>query len=125
MIVKGDYIDGLKDGKWYYKVGDHQEEGAYKDGLKDGPWVHTYDNGRKNFTGSFVNGEPDGKHKWYYYNGQPKLEGRFNMGLEQGEFIHYNEQGIPITVVKFHDGAEVRIDGERIPPPYSSGEITP
>jgi antitoxin component YwqK of YwqJK toxin-antitoxin module len=118
VIVQGEYIDGLKEGKWFYKVGDHQEEGAYKDGLKDGPWVHIYDNGRKSFTGSFVNGDPDGKHKWYYYNGQIKLEGRYNIGLEQGDFIHYNEQGFPITVVKFRDGAEIRIDGERIPPPY-------
>lgn len=125
VIVQGDYIDGLKDGKWFYKVGDHQEEGAYKEGLKDGSWVYTYDNGKKNFTGSFINGEPDGKHKWYHYNGQLKLEGRYSMGLQQGDFTHYNEQGLPVTVVKYRDGAEIRIDGERIPPPYGPGELTP
>lgn len=125
VIVQGEYIDGRKEGKWYYKVGDHKEEGAYKDGMKDGPWVHTYDNNRKNFTGSFMNGEPDGKHKWYYYNGQPKLEGRFDQGLQQGDFIHYDEDGFPVMVVKFRDGAEVRIDGERIPSPYFPGDTTP
>lgn len=125
VIVQGDYIDGLKDGKWFYKVGDHQEEGVYKDDLKDGEWVYTYDNGKKYFVGSFVNGEPNGKHKWYHPNGQLKLEGRYSLGLEQGDHIHYNEQGIPITVVKFKDGAEIKIDGERIPAPYSMDDITP
>jgi antitoxin component YwqK of YwqJK toxin-antitoxin module len=123
VIVQGDYIDGLKDGEWYYKVGDHKEVGAYKDGMKDGPWLHTYDNGKKNFTGSFVNGDRHGKHKWYYFNGQLKLEGRFSMGVEQGDFVHYNEQGYPVTTIKFRDGAEIKIDGERIPAPYSTDEI--
>lgn len=125
VIVQGDYIDGLKDGKWFYKVGDHQEEGVYKDGLKDGEWIYTYDNGKKYFVGSFLNGEPNGKHKWYHPNGQLKLEGRYSLGLEQGDHIHYNEQGIPITVVKFKDGAEIKIDGERIPAPYTIDGITP
>jgi antitoxin component YwqK of YwqJK toxin-antitoxin module len=123
VIVQGDYIDGLKDGEWYYKVGDHKEVGVYKDGMKDGPWLHTYDNGKKNFTGSFINGDRHGKHKWYYYNGQLKLEGRFSMGVEQGDFVHYNEQGYPVTTIKFRDGAEIKIDGERIPAPYSTDEI--
>lgn len=125
VIVQGDYIDGRKDGKWFYKVGDHQEEGAYKDGLKDGPWVYTYDNGKRNFIGDFVNGDPDGKHKWFYRNGQLKLEGRYSAGLAQGEFVHYNEDGFPIMVVKFKDGVEVKIDGERVPPPFSLDEVTP
>ncbi len=45
--------------------------------------------------------------------------------MEQGEFIHYNEDGFPVMVVKFRDGAEIRIDGERIPAPYFPGEVTP
>jgi len=123
VIVKGNYIDGLKDGEWFYKVGDHQEVGAYKDGLKDGDWVYTYDGGKKYFTGRFVNGEPEGKHKWWWPNGQVKLEGRYRAGLAQGDFIHYNEQGYPVTVVKFKDGAEVQINGERIPAPYFPDEV--
>lgn len=125
IVVQGDYIDGLKDGKWFYKVGDHQEVGNYKDGQKDGDWVYTYDTGKKNFVGAFVNGDPNGKHKWYHANGQLKLEGRYSMGMEQGDFTWYNEQGLPITVVKYKDGAEVKIDRERIPAPYHFEEITP
>jgi antitoxin component YwqK of YwqJK toxin-antitoxin module len=126
VITQGEYIDGRKEGKWIYEVGDHREEGAYKDGLKDGPWVYTYlETGKKYFTGSFINGEPDGKHKWYWPNGQLKLEGRFSMGLQQGDFIHYDEAGNIVLTIKFRDGAEMRIDGEKVPPPYQPGADQP
>ena len=125
VIVQGEYIDGLKDGKWFYKVGDHQEVGRYKDGLKDGEWVHTYENGKRHFVGSFVNGDANGKHKWWYPNGQLRLEGRYHLGAEQGDFTHYSEFGQPVTVVKYKDGVEVKIDGERIPAPYRLEEVTP
>lgn len=125
VITQGEYIDGRKEGKWTYEVGDHREDGEYKDGLKDGPWVHLYDTGKKNFTGSFVGGEPNGKQRWYWPNGQLKLEGRYAMGLQQGDFIHYNEDGIPVMVVRYRDGAEVKIDGEKVPPPFFAGEDRP
>jgi antitoxin component YwqK of YwqJK toxin-antitoxin module len=125
IIVQGEYIDGSKDGKWFYKVGDHQEVGKYTDGLKDGDWVYTYDNGKKNFVGAFVNGELNGKQKWYHANGQLLLEGRYTMGLEQGDFNWYDEDGVLLTTVRFKDGAEVKINGERIPAPYHFEEVTP
>lgn len=125
VIVQGEYIDGRREGKWLYEVGDHREEGSYKDGFKDGPWVYTYVGGKKYFTGEFINGDPNGKHRWYWPNGQLKTEGRFSAGLEQGDFTYYNEQGTPTLVIKFRDGAEVRIDGERVPPPYQAGEYQP
>ena len=125
VITKGEYIDGRREGKWYYEVGDHKEEGSYKDGLKDGPWIYTYGNGKKYFAGTFVNGDANGKHKWYWPNGQLKLEGRFSLGLEQGDYTHYDEAGNITMVVKFRDGAEQRIDGERVPPPYQIGEDQP
>ena len=122
VITQGEYIDGLKEGMWFYEVGDHREEGAYKEGLKDGEWRHTYvEGGKKNFVGSFVNGEPNGKHKWYWPNGQLKYDGRFSMGLEQGDFEFHNEQGIVIMTTKFKNGVEVKINGEKIPPPYEAG----
>ncbi len=125
IITQGEYIDGRKEGKWIYEVGDHKEVGAYKDGVKDGPWVFTYDSGRKYFTGEFVNGEPTGKHKWYWPNGQLRMEGRYVAGLEQGDFTSFSEEGNPVLVVKFRDGVEVRLDGEKIPPPYEAGAEQP
>lgn len=80
---------------------------------------------QKHFLGSFVNGEPDGKQRWWYPNGQLRLEGRYALGAEQGDFTHYDELGHPTMVVKFKDGAEIKIDGERIPAPYRLEEVTP
>ncbi len=125
VLTQGEYIDGLREGKWLYEVGDHKEEGAYKAGLRDGPWVYTYGDGSKYFTGSFVDGEPNGKHKWYWPNGQLRLEGRYALGLEQGDFTYYTETGMIALVIKYRDGAEVRIDGERVPPPFVLGEEQP
>jgi len=121
VITQGEYIDGLRDGKWIYHVGDHREEGAYKDGLKDGQWVHTYEDGRKNFIGSFVNGDPDGKHRWYWPNGNLMEEGRYSMGLRQGDFMTYDQYGNLLMTIKYKDGHEMRIDGEKVPPPYEPG----
>ncbi len=121
VITQGEYIDGLRDGMWTYHVGDHREEGAYKDGLKDGPWVHTYENGKKSFSGSFVNGEPDGKQRWYWPNGNLMEEGRYSMGLRQGDFMTYDQYGNLVMTIKYKDGHEMRIDGEKVPPPYEPG----
>lgn len=78
VIVQGEYIDGRKE-KWYYKVGDHlRKKGITKDGLKDGAWVRIrMTMAARTSSGTFMNGEPDGKHKWWRYNGQLKLEGQF------------------------------------------------
>ncbi|MBK8225742.1 MAG: hypothetical protein IPK70_01035 [Flavobacteriales bacterium] len=122
VITQGEYIDGRREGKWLYEVGDHKEEGGYKDGLKEGPWNYTYGDGKRYFSGSFQNGEPDGKHRWYWPNGRLRMEGRYAGGLAQGEFTHYDDQGNIITVVRYRDGAEIRIDGERVPPPYGPGD---
>ena len=121
VITQGEYIDGLRDGAWTYHVGDHKEEGSYKDGLKDGSWVHTYDNGRKSFVGSFVNGEPEGRHRWYWPNGNLMEEGKYTMGLRQGDWLQYDVNGNLLMTTRYKDGREMRIDGERLPPPYEPG----
>jgi len=121
VITQGEYLDGQKEGKWTYEVGDHKEVGAYKDGSKEGPWIFTYSTGRKYFTGEFLGGEPIGKHKWYWPNGELKIEGRYTAGMEQGDFTHYSEQGDPTLVIKYRDGVEMRIDGEKVPPPHEAG----
>ncbi|MFZ1693790.1 MAG: hypothetical protein WAT74_11375 [Flavobacteriales bacterium] len=125
VITQGEYIDGRREGKWFYEVGDHKEEGTYRDGLKDGLWNYTYGDGKRYFTGAFQNGEPDGKHKWFWPNGRLRMEGKYSGGLAQGEFVHYDEAGNVITVVRYRDGAEIRIDGERVPPPYEPGAFNP
>lgn len=123
VITQGEYIDGQKDGPWLYQVGDHKEVGAYKDGLKDGEWVHTYANGKRNFLGTFVNGDPKGKHRWWWPNGELKQEGRYVGGLLEGDLHHYDEFGNLILTITYRNGAEMKLGEAMLPPPYEAGDI--
>ena len=39
-------LNDLKEGEWFYNVGDHTEKGTYIDGLKTGTWEYIYGNGQ-------------------------------------------------------------------------------
>lgn len=125
VIVKGNYIDGLRDGEWFYHVGGHTEKGAYRDGLRDGQWTGTYDNGKRYFSGAFISGERNGRHRWFWPNGRLKLEGRFSMGLEQGDFNYFDPEGRLRLTIRYKDGKEMRLDNEKLPPPYESVGYAP
>lgn len=44
------------------------------------------------------------------------------MGLEQGDWTWYDLNGNVAMVIRYKDGAEMKIDGERVPPPYRPGD---
>lgn len=115
LIHKGAFIDGYKNGPWFYHVNDHKEEGEYIDGEKTGEWMYTYDNGKKYFAGEYLNGVPIGRHRWYYYGGQVKLEGKHTGGERDGDWKFYNEDGTVQVVVKYKNGEQVKIDGAKLP----------
>lgn len=121
VITQGAYIDGSKDGRWLYQLGDHREEGVYKDGLRDGEWVFTYADGRRAFAGAFVNGEPQGRHRWWWPNGRLQREGRYSGGLAHGDHILYDELGNVRLVIRYRNGAEIKLGEEKVPPPYEPG----
>jgi antitoxin component YwqK of YwqJK toxin-antitoxin module len=116
VITEGDYIDGYKEGKWYYKIGDTEEVGTYKDGEKYGKWVVTYDNGKLNFKGSFVDGRAQGKHKYYHRNGMIKQFGKYKFGNKEGNWKSYDEDGKLTITINYKRGVEVKIDGVKIKP---------
>ncbi len=114
VITEGEYIDGLKDGPWFYEMGDHIEEGNYLDGEKNGKWVYHYTNGKVSFEGNFRDGEPDGKHKIYYDSGKIKREEIYVMGVKSDNWKSYNEIGELTLTVYYKDGKEVKIDGLKL-----------
>lgn len=114
IITKGEYIDGYKEGEWFYKVGDHTEVGSYVADMKTGPWVHTYDNGKSNFKGEFLDGNENGKHKYWFRNGKVMMEGKYTMGLKDGEWKYYNEEGLLIMTAVYDMGVEKKIDGYKL-----------
>lgn len=124
LMTKGQFEEGMETGKWEYDNGDYKEEGNYKNGVKDGLWIGYYDNGngKKAFEGSFVDGNPHGKHIYWYDNGQVKREGEYIMGNEEGTWKHFNEDGTMALVIVYKDGQEIKIDGVKVDQEKSSKE---
>lgn len=114
VVSKGEYIDGKKDGLWYYELGDHREEGNYIEGEKEGEWIYYFPNKKINFRGSYINGDPNGKHIYYYINGKAKREEYYELGFEEGTWRSYDEFG-NLTLTSFWEGGkEVRIDKKKV-----------
>ncbi|PKP22911.1 MAG: hypothetical protein CVU05_01835 [Bacteroidetes bacterium HGW-Bacteroidetes-21] len=114
VVLKGQYIEGEKDGAWYYHSGDHTEEGSYQDGLMEGVWKHYFLNGKLFFEGKFVQGQPDGKHIWYYENGRKKEEGNYVLGSREKKWIKYDAEGLPYLIILFKNDLEYKINGAKI-----------
>ena len=117
VVVKGNYIAGLKEGQWYLKVGDHTETGEYINDLQHGKWIHKYDDGKTAFEGEFINGIPIGKHKYYHPNGIVRLEGKFEMGRKEGDWIRKNEKGIETIRITYKNDIEIKVDGAKYESP--------
>jgi antitoxin component YwqK of YwqJK toxin-antitoxin module len=117
VITKGEYIDGLKEGKWFYKLQDYKEEGNYKSDLRDGMWESYYtDNNKLQYVGKFVEGLPNGKHIRYYHDGKKQEEGFYIMGNKDGNWEYFNPDGTILLVVTFNSNREVKFDGKAVKP---------
>lgn len=114
VVSKGEYIDGKKDGIWFYQMNDHKEEGKYIEGNRNGEWVYTFQNGRTNFKGSYVNGDPDGRHIYYYPNGKIKREEYYELGYEEGVWRSYDEMGNLILTSQWEGGREIKLDKKKV-----------
>lgn len=114
VVSKGDYIDGRKDGPWFYQMNDHKEEGNYVEGRRDGQWVYTYENGKTNFKGSFINGDPNGKHLYYYPSGRLKREEYYELGYEEGTWKSYDQEGNLMLTSQWEGGREVKFDKKKV-----------
>ena len=117
IITKGDYIDGMKEGKWFYEIQDYREEGMYRSDQKDGPWESYFvDNKQVRFAGKFVEGLPDGKHTFYFHDGKIEEEGKYIMGNKDGNWIYYNPDGTPLLTITFKKDKEIKFDGAKVKP---------
>lgn len=114
VLEKGEYADGLREGLWFYNVGDHTEEGNYHQDMEEGLWKYHYENGKLFFEGKFVQSEPDGKHIYYWDNGRSKMEGKYILGSREGNWYFYDYEGELTYTIKFKDDVENRINGKKI-----------
>ena len=129
IVEQGEYVKGLEDGQWFTSSGDYFERGTYRDGLKTGKWstwfVVTKDNKPDsvlNFSGSFIEDNPQGKHIYYWENGKVRDEGSYISGKKDGEWYKYNEDGTLFLIITYIKGIEVKYDGVKVKPPFESGE---
>ena len=114
IIAKGDYINGEKEGKWYYNAGDQVEEGSYITGLREGIWKYYYSDGTLKYSGNYVQGMPDGRHKYYYENKSLKEDQYYKKGSKEKTWKKYDEQGNVILTVSYKEDLEKSINGVKV-----------
>ncbi|MCC7303719.1 MAG: hypothetical protein IT233_13850 [Bacteroidia bacterium] len=122
VITRGDFLEGMKEGKWEYCMGDYKESGEYKGGQMSGEWNAWFiSNKQLKWKVSFVDGNPDGKYKEYTIGGQPLREGKYVMGTKDGDWRYwgYNEETGAleyILTITYKDGKETKWDNFPVKP---------
>ena len=119
LISKGEYSDDLKEGFWYYAIENYKEIGNYRLDFPDSLWKAYYiDENKLRFEGSFLNGEPEGKHTWYYSDGKIQATGKYIAGIKEGNWKYYSQEGDIELIVTYENGIETKWDGVKIIPTY-------
>ena len=115
IINNGNYVDGLRTGDWFLTIGDHEEKGEYIDDDKNGKWKSFYlKTNSIYFEGEYSQGIALKKHTYYYPNGMKKSEGKHVGGERHGDWKFYNKDGTIRLVIRYTNGIETRLDGEKI-----------
>jgi len=113
-ITKGEYFNGIKEGAWFYHVGDYKEVGSFTLGRPNGQWNYFYKNGKIAFSGFFDEGEPKGKHILYHKNGIKKVIGKYIGGEKHGNWKTYNERGEEVETIYYKRGEIYKINGFKV-----------
>lgn len=117
VITKGEFLENEKEGFWMLELTDYKAEGSYKSGKRSGEWKHFYiTNNQIRFTGSFIDGEPDGKQVFYYPNGNVKKTGSYAGGLKDGEWKYYDKSGYLFLTILYENNIEIRFDRVKVVP---------
>lgn len=115
IINRGMYVDGLRTGDWFLTVGDHEDNGEFIDDEKNGVWKSYYTGNKQlYFKGEYSLGAPVGKHEYFYSNGITKAEGKHQAGERHGDWKFYNTDASIELLIKYENGVEVRLNGEKI-----------
>lgn len=111
VLTSGEYSEGLKEGKWFYLLGNYKSIGKYTDDQQDSVWTEYYvDNGKIRYKGNYNQGRPDGKHIWYYPDGKIKVEGEYIMGVMQDKWKYFDTDGNLFLTITYKDDVEVKYD---------------
>lgn len=115
-LIKGEYLNNEKAGKWKYNIGDLIEEGEYIYNVKNGVWKAYFLSGKLKFEGEFNQGEARGKHLFYYENGLIRLSAEYSRGQPDGIWRWYDQMGLETLTIEYKKGEKIKIDGFEIDP---------
>lgn len=122
VILKGEYVDGEREGVWSYNNGDFTEEGSYQEGLQNGLWKGWFSNGKLSYEMTFVQGVADGKFKTYYDNGNVREEGYYSMGSREKNWNKYDMLGTLYLTITYRNDKEFKLNGVKIKLPKGAKE---
>ena len=84
--------------------GKKEFEGSYKDGDSTGIWSHWYENGQKDSEITYKDGKKDGLLTYWYESGQKQSEGTLKNEKFDGLWTWWYENGQMKQQVTFKDG---------------------
>ncbi|HWY98111.1 MAG TPA: hypothetical protein VNY36_03400 [Bacteroidia bacterium] len=117
VITKGQYTEGLREGIWYYVLGNYKSIGKYTDDQQDSMWKEYYiGNGKVRYEGNYNQGRPDGKHTWYYADGKKEVEGQYTMGTMEDKWRYFDTDGNLFLTITYKDDIEIKYDAVKIEP---------
>ena len=119
-LAFGEFVDGEREGPWFFRQGNVKIAGKFVAGEFDGEWMHRFADGVVSFKGSFTQGIPSGKHESFRSNGKLLWEGKYSNGKRDGYWKLYDEEGLLDLVVEYKDGIEKGYNGVKIIPEFDS-----
>jgi len=110
-IAKGEYVEGTKNGKWFYKIGDEYSIGKYYYNLKSGEWLHYYypEMIKKNIC-NYQEGELAGKYISWYMNKRIQSTGNYSNGQKSGKWYYYLPDGALDYNAEYINGEIVKVN---------------
>ena len=115
VIAEGSYVDGYREGDWFFQINDHREEGSYFEGQRTGVWRSYYlSNNQLRFEGRYESGLKNGDFVFYYDNGQVRRRGQYLGDKRDGLWEFFTESGERIITIEYDEGEEVKYNGEKI-----------
>jgi antitoxin component YwqK of YwqJK toxin-antitoxin module len=122
IVLKGNFVDNKKEGRWVYETKDYKEFGNYVNDEPDSIWKSFYMPGKtKYFEGRFQAGVPEGIHAGYHPNGARKYVGNYVSGMKDGDWKYYDESDFNYLTITYKNDIEIKWQGQTIRPTYEEG----
>jgi len=119
IITKGEFIEDMQEGIWYYENPIYKESGKYVNDKPDSLWKRYYmPNQKLQFEGNFINGSEEGLHIWYYENGKKVAVGNYVGGMKQKDWKYFDEAGYNYLTIYYENDIEIKFQGIKVTPTY-------